>query len=67
MYIRDKDGVIQFRLCNEQEPEVWRRHGWLSHEELRLASQEYQGQLKDPLQFYDFDIAWHLLYGEKGD
>ncbi|ACV67559.1 hypothetical protein [Desulfohalobium retbaense] len=65
MYVRDHDGVIQFRLCNEQEPDVWQRHGWLSYEDVRQASQMYEGELKDPLQFYDFEIAKHLLFGSE--
>ena len=67
MYVREQDGIIQFRLCNEKEPQVWQRHGWLSYEDVRQASQLYEGQLQDPLQFYDFDIAKHLLHGTPGE
>lgn len=60
MYIREEDGVIQFRLHNQDEPSVWERHGWITLEAVRQAAAEYNGPVK-PLDIYDINVARRLL------
>ena len=63
MYVRDNDGVIEFRLFNPTEPIVWEKHQWVPYEAIRQAAEMYKerGTGRNPLALYDLDIAKALL------
>lgn len=61
MYVRDNAGVIEFRLWNENKPEIWEKHGWRPYEAVKTAAELYQNENDDPLKLYDISIAKALL------
>ena len=63
MYVRDNDGVIEFRLFNPTEPIVWEKHQWVPYDAIRQAAEMYKerGTGRNPLALYDLDIAKTLL------
>ncbi len=61
MYVRDNEGSIEFRLWNQDRPEIWERHGWLDMDIIRRAAKMYGDKKQDPLKLYDMDIARSLL------
>jgi hypothetical protein len=61
MYVRENNGVVEFRLHNEQDPGLYEEHGWITHEMARQASQMYTGKGRDPLSLYDIDAAMAAL------
>ena len=61
MYVRENDGMIEFRLWNQDHPEIWERHGWLDMDIIRRAARMYKGKGDNPLKLYDLDIARVLL------
>ncbi|WP_462325185.1 hypothetical protein [Desulfoplanes sp.] len=66
MYIRDNDGVIEFRLWSGRSPEVWDRHGWLDMDIIQRAAQMQKDRGgKTPMEIYDLDTATFLLKDEK--
>ena len=38
MYVRVTDGVIQFRLWNQDVAELWEKHGWLDYDLVKEGS-----------------------------
>ena len=38
MYVREVEGTVGFRLWNQDDPELWVQHGWVSHEAIQQAS-----------------------------
>ena len=68
MYVRKNQEVIEFRLHNDKDPQLWAEHGWLSYEAVRQAAQMYnQRNGTDPLKLYDFDVALHVLNNAQDD
>lgn len=61
MYVRESDGEIQFRMWNAQDPELWRRHGWVPYPAILEAAKMYDGKTLDPKQAYDIEIARALV------
>ncbi len=61
MYVRENDGSIEFRLWNQDHPEVWEKHGWLDMDIIRRAAALYDKKKQDPLKLYDLEIARSLL------
>ncbi|MCF8086129.1 MAG: hypothetical protein K9J48_04475 [Desulfohalobiaceae bacterium] len=61
MYVRENNGVVEFRLHNEMDPGLYQEHGWITHEMARQASQMYTGKGSDPLSLYDIDAAMAAL------
>lgn len=62
MYVRENQDVIEFRLHNEKDPQLWTEHGWLTYEAVRQAAEMYsRPDGKNPLHWYDFDVALHVL------
>ncbi|MFP4048862.1 MAG: hypothetical protein ACLFRE_00925 [Desulfovermiculus sp.] len=62
MYVRENQDVIEFRLHSEKDPQLWAEHGWLTYEAVRRASEMYtRPDGKNPLHWYDFDVAVHVL------
>lgn len=61
MYVRDNEGTIEFRLHNEDDPQLWEEHGWISYEMAKRAAEMYDRPGVNPLVLYDFDVALHIL------
>ena len=64
MYIRKFGSEIQFRLWNQDMPELWEEHGWVAHEAILQAAKMYDGKTLNPEQVYDIDLAGALLEGK---
>lgn len=67
MYVREEDGLIQFRLWNAAHPEVWEKHQWLPFDVIEAASELFRERSPDrnPLALYDLAIARRLLQDDK--
>lgn len=62
MYVRDNDGVIEFRLHNEEDQKMWEEHGWITYEMAKQAASMYNRKNgADPLSLYDFETALSVL------
>ena len=61
MYVRKFGSEIQFRLWNQDVPELWEEHGWVAHEAILQAAKIYGSKALDPGQIYDINIAEGLL------
>jgi hypothetical protein len=61
MYVRDKDGVVCFRLWNADDPKLWDEHGWVPYEAVKQARAIYEGKPFDPAQAYDLQTAKALI------
>ena len=62
MYVREKDGAVEFRMKNDDDPSVWNDHGWVPHEAILQAQVLYgkRGRF-DPRRAYDIRIANALI------
>lgn len=65
MYVREVDGIIEFRLHNEDDPMLYEEHGWITYEMARQASKMYKGPGMNPLNLYDLDAAINAIEYEK--
>jgi hypothetical protein len=64
MYVREEEGRIEFRLWNQDRPEVWERHGWLDMDLVNRAMQVFRSEGRkgpDPSKLYDIEMARFLL------
>jgi hypothetical protein len=63
MYVRDNEGVIEFRLYNPSEPIIWEKHQWVPYDAILQAAEMFKarGTGRNPLALYDMDIAKKLL------
>lgn len=61
MYVREAEGTVWFRLWNQDEPELWKEHGWVPHGAIKQASAMYEGGAFDPTRAYDIQVALMLL------
>lgn len=63
MYVRNNDGVIEFRLNNVDHPEIWEGHGWLDMDIIKRGAKMFaeRGGQTDPIQIYDLETARYLL------
>jgi hypothetical protein len=66
MYVRKIGGEIQFRLWNQDDPDLWSEHGWVPYDAIVEASSRYGGKKFDPNQAYDIHVAKALLEEKKG-
>jgi hypothetical protein len=57
MYVRPADSDIEFRLWNQDDPQMWEQHGWVPHEAIEKAKGMYQGGRFDPNRAYDVNLA----------
>lgn len=66
MYVRKRYGQVEFRLWNQEHPEIWERHDWIPYEAIEAAAAEYRNRKSgnDPLEMYDLDVARRLLADE---
>ena len=62
MYVQENDGMICFRLWNQDDAKLWEEHGWVPWEAIQQAAAMYE-QKNDfnPHQAYDLDIAKSVL------
>ncbi len=63
MYVRHKDGVFWFRMWNQDDPDLWVEHGWISYEMVQQAIALYKGKQFDPGHAYDIEAARALFDG----
>jgi len=61
MYVRKFGDDIEFRLWNQDVPELWEEHGWVAYEAIRQAAKIYTGKSLDPERMYDFTVASALV------
>ncbi|MEJ5242234.1 MAG: hypothetical protein WHT64_01580 [Desulfomicrobiaceae bacterium] len=68
MYVRERDGVVEFRLYNPDYPEIWERHGWLDMDLVQRGAQLFRKERSkdlDPARLYDLKVAKALLEEER--
>ncbi|MGD8703599.1 MAG: hypothetical protein PVH26_14280 [Desulfosarcina sp.] len=65
MYVRGKDGQVEFRMRNEDDPSIWNDHKWVPYDAIQQAQVLYanRGQF-DPKRAYDIQIAKVLIRDE---
>lgn len=61
MYVRYNQGVIEFRLWNQDHPHIWDKHGWIDMDIIRRAVKLYENTSQNPLELYDLEVARALL------
>jgi len=63
MYVRRRFGQVEFRLWNQEHPEIWDRHDWIPYDAIEEAAAEYRKRKagSDPLEMYDLNVAERLL------
>jgi hypothetical protein len=67
MYVRKSQGIIWFRLFNENTPELWDEHGWVPHDAIIKAAAMYdrKNSAFNPTEAYDPEIAKALIKDEE--
>lgn len=65
MYVRERAGQVEFRLWNQENPQVWDRHEWLPLAVIQQAVAQYAGKGDSPLTLYDLDVAMALIREER--
>ena len=61
MYVRERDGEIEFRLHSDNDPQIWERHKWLGLDVIRKATAMFDTSKGDPLELYDEAVAKAVL------
>lgn len=61
MYVRKGPDDIQFRMWNQDDPQMWDSHGWVPHGAIVQAQAMYKGGGFDPRRAYDRSLAEALL------
>ncbi|HSM74301.1 MAG TPA: hypothetical protein VK852_06690 [Desulfobacterales bacterium] len=61
MYVRQGETGVDFRLWNQDDPQLWIEHGWVPHAAITAASAIYQKKGFDPHLAYDIKLARALL------
>ena len=61
MYVRRFGSEIQFRLWNQDIPDLWEEHGWVPFEAIQQAAKMFTGNAFKPGQMYDIHVAEALL------
>jgi hypothetical protein len=64
MYIRSNHDEIEFRMWNQDDPQMWEAHGWVPYDAIVQAQAMYQGGGFDPKKAYDVSLAEALLREE---
>lgn len=62
MYVRERNGDVEFRMRNQDDPGIWNDHGWVPYAAIQQAQVLYakRGQF-DPQRAYDIQIAKVLI------
>lgn len=62
MYVRDNDGIVEFRMDHLDHPSLWESHGWITYEAAKKAARMFKGRGQhDPMALYDFEVALSVL------
>ncbi len=61
MYVRRLGNAIEFRLWNQDDPNLWEEHGWISHDAIVQAAKQFEKKAFNPDQVYDVAVAKALL------
>ncbi|RJQ86889.1 MAG: hypothetical protein C4519_01435 [Desulfobacteraceae bacterium] len=61
MYVRQNMDEIEFRMWNQDDPQLWEDHGWVPHSAIIQAQAMYTGRGFDPRRAYDLDLARALF------
>jgi len=64
MYVRKFGSEVQFRLWNQDIPELWEEHGWVPYEAIQQATKMYGDKSFKPGHVYDINVAEGLLEEE---
>jgi hypothetical protein len=66
MYVRRTGAGIEFRMWNQQDPELWKAHGWVPYDAICEAAAMYEGSSFDPARAYDIELAAAVLAEDAG-
>ena len=61
MYVRAVADETEFRLWNQDDPQMWEAHGWVPYSAIVQAKEMYKGGAFDPDKAYDIAAAEALL------
>jgi hypothetical protein len=61
MYVRKAGSELEFRLWNQDDPQMWESHGWVPYSAIEQAQAMYQGGSFDPRIAYDPVLARESL------
>ena len=62
LYVREKNGEVEFRMRNQYDPSIWTDHGWVPYSAIQQAQVLYSGRGQfDPEKAYDVQIAKVLI------
>jgi len=62
MYVREKEGDIEFRMRNDDDPKMWNDHGWVPYSAIQQANVLYENRGRfDPNRAYDINVAKALI------
>ena len=62
MYVRRTGAGIEFRMWNQEDPDLWKSHGWVPFDAIREAAEMYAGRGGfDPSKAYDVELAAAVL------
>lgn len=61
MYVRKQADIIEFRLWNQDDPKLWKEHGWIPYDAILQATKMHKTGNFKPKQAYDIEIAKALL------
>ena len=61
MYVRQGLDEIEFRLWNQDDPEMWKAHGWVPYSAIVQARAMYKQGAFDPERAYDMVLAKETL------
>ena len=61
MYVRKAGPEFEFRLWNQDDPQMWESHGWVPYSAIEQARAMYKGGPFDPRQAYDPVLAREAL------
>ncbi len=61
MYVRMQEGEVCFRMKNDEDPQLWEKHGWIPYDAVVAASLMEKNKRFNPLKVYDIALAEELL------
>lgn len=61
MYVRRGPTDIEFRMWNQDDPQMWESHGWVPYGAVVEARAMYKGGAFNPERAYDMRLAQSLI------
>ena len=61
MYVRAVSGEPEFRMWNQDDPQMWEEHEWVPYSAITQAAAMYKGAAFDPNRAYDLNAAMALI------